>query len=124
VTVVVASLTVERSTGGAGVFDLFEEIRSRFIGNSGLLLHLDKTISLCLGTDWSRADEARFDVHIAADSLRFYDSLAIPSVAVPPPPEVTEVTFKADLTNIIPVDRDFLIRSGNIFSAVVATPRR
>ena len=93
----IASMFVESSGAGASVFDLLEAIGSRLGQNPPLHLRLTRLVHETLGTSWQLARNIRFDVEAACESLRYFESSAIPRVQLPLPLDVFEVRFIADL---------------------------
>jgi hypothetical protein len=98
-TALFASLFVDRAGGGASVAELADRIRGQVTTNPKLLLHLDRVIAFTLGNNWRAAIEDRFDQELAAQSLAFFEADVIPSVNPELPPGVSDVRFRADLTN-------------------------
>ncbi len=97
---IIASMFVQTSGAGAGVFDLLDAIRPRLGGNLQLHLRLTRLVHQTLGTAWQTARNIRFDVEAASQSLRFFEGSSIPRVATPLPEDVSEVRFVADLERI------------------------
>jgi hypothetical protein len=122
--VFVASLFVEGTAGGTSVIDLFEEIRAQAAGDTIALLHLDKVLRLSLGTAWRQGMEERFDRQLAAASLRFFDAHTIPAIDSPLPPEVSDLHFRVDLTNLPAADVAAAIGQGGMFEALMRDPSR
>lgn len=71
---------------------------------------LIETAIASLGDSWKSGSESRFDDRLASDSVRVYASYQIPQVA-PPPPEVSEVRFVVDLTDVEPTGDLASVRS-------------
>ena len=95
--VVVASLLTQRTAGGTSVADLVDSIRGR-IGDAEILIRMDSVVARILGQNWREAEAMRYDLQLAAESLRFVDGIELPAVHTPIPSEVAEVSFKADLS--------------------------
>ena len=117
--VLVASLFVEAAAGGTSVMELFEEIRARASGDTTLLLHLDRVLRLSLGSAWRQGGEERFDRQLAAGSLRVYDTRSIPAIDAPLPPEVSDVHFRVDLTELETTDLASAASEGGMFAAIL-----
>ncbi len=60
----------------------FDTIRG-MIAAPDLLIRLDSVVAGTLGKDWRQMQEARYDVQLASDSLRFVDAAALPAVQLP-----------------------------------------
>lgn len=117
-TVLIASLFVEHATGGDTVFDLVERVRLRVYDDPQLLAHLDQVVGATLGSGWRQATEIRFDRELATDSLRFFEATAIPCITPQPPPEITEVRFKSDLSRTPATDLASRGSEGSLFRAI------
>lgn len=115
--VLVASLFVERSGGGTSVQSLFESVRVLLASSAELTARFDATFYTSLGSGWAEAMNEAFDWELARESLAFFDSVEIPTVAIPIPTMVTDVRFFSDLTSLIPFQRDELLSAGGIFAA-------
>lgn len=95
----VISLVTTPSSSGPTIRELLQrlvlqvdtEVRDRLI----------ETAIASLGDSWTSGSESRFDDRLASDSVRVFASHRIPQVA-PPPPEVSEVRFVVDLTDVEP----------------------
>jgi Putative PD-(D/E)XK family member, (DUF4420) len=112
--VLIASLLVERAGAGASLGDLIEEVKALVGGDPGLLLHVDEIVIGTLGDEWEAGLRDSFDRHLAENSLAFFSSGTIPRVDACVPPEVSDVRFRADLSNIPPFDP-----SDQLFSSVL-----
>lgn len=117
--VLVASLFVERSGGGASVQSLFESVRELLASSAELTAHLDATFYRSLGSGWEEAMSEAFDWELAKESLAFFDTDRIPTVAIPIPPSVSEVRFCSDLSSATALRRDEVLAAGGIFAAGV-----
>lgn len=117
--VLIASLLLERSTGGPSLRDLVDSIRSTIADDPEQLLRFDAIVALTLGESWQAAMEERFDGSLAAQSLMFFDQEV---VARPPgtmPLGVTEVRFVSDLSGCPPASVDaHLARAGLLAASV------
>jgi hypothetical protein len=96
----IASMFVESSGAGASVFDLLEALRARLGREPQLHLRITRLAHQTLGTAWQMANNIRFDVEAARQSLRYFDSSSIPRVTLPLPENVSEVRFVADLEKV------------------------
>jgi hypothetical protein len=119
--VVIASLLAERSSAGASISDLLRSIRSAVQGDAELLLHVDTVVADSLGAAWRRAMDERFDDRLAASTLAFFDPGTVPKPTSAPPPEVSEVHFKSDLSLCPEIPLAALSQEGGLFAA--ALPR-
>jgi hypothetical protein len=96
--VVVASLFVERSTGGTSLGQLWDTVRSDVSANADLRLKVDEICLRSLGNSWLDARAISFDPQLAKQSLAFYDVQDIPRVGSQLPSGITEVRFRSDLS--------------------------
>jgi len=119
--VVIASLLVERSSGGATVFSLAERIRGK-VQDPVERVRLEAIVCKALGEAWSEAAETSFDLQIAANSLRFFEQSAVPSVRLPLTIGVSEVRFRSDLSHAECLQPELQKSLGGLFGAVL--PRR
>ena len=117
--IVIASLLVERSSAGPSVSDLLTSIRSAVRDDAELLLHIDEVVASALGAAWRRAMDERFDDRLAASTLAFFDSETVPKPTTAPPPEVSEVHFKSDLSRCVETPLEALRQEGGLFAAVL-----
>jgi hypothetical protein len=122
--VLVASVFVEGASGGTSSMELFEEVRAQAAGDTTLLLHLDRVLRLSLGSAWRQGVEERFDRQLAATSLRFFETQTIPAIDAPVPPEVSDIHFRVDLSNLQPADLSAVADEGGMFRTIVRPPRR
>ena len=117
-TILVASLFVERAAGGDTVFDLVERLRLRVLEYHNSLCDVDQVVGATLGSGWRQASEFRFDSELAEDTLRFFEAAVIPCINLRPPPEVTEVHFKSDLSRTPAADLAVRALEGGLFRAI------
>jgi len=96
----IASVFVERSSGGLTLEALLAEVGSSVDGRENLRVR--RLAAECLGASLANALEMGFDRELAVDSLRYYPSGLVPRVGVPLPHEVSGVHFRADLTGVTP----------------------
>jgi len=118
VRVLIASVLAERTHGGASLNDLVDSIRAR-VTHPDLLIRLDSVVARTLGQDWRALQETRFDLQQGIESLRFVDATAIPAVTSPPPPEVSAVHFRVDLTQHPMPFPEALVQASGLFRAAV-----
>lgn len=102
-TVLIASVLLERAAGGTSLEDLLDRARKRLSINALLQAKLDQVVALTLGESLPRALGMAFDWELAKQSLRFFSSTSVPSIPCGLPPEVTDVSFAADLSALEPV---------------------
>ena len=118
--VLVASLLVERAGAGISLGELAAEARSKVGSDPQLLLHVDRIVTLTLGSGWRHAQEERFDRDLATKSLAFFEPAAIPQIGGSNvPPGVSNVRFMADLTGVAPIDLREYRGVGGLFRAAL-----
>lgn len=98
--VIIVSMIVESSGAGTSVLDLLDSIRQRLGRKPQLHLRLTRLVHQTLGAAWQTARNVRFDLEASVQSLSYIDSNAIPRVALPLPPNVSEVSFVADIEQV------------------------
>jgi Putative PD-(D/E)XK family member, (DUF4420) len=116
VILLVASVIVERSSGGVSVMDLIDSVRSHLASSPRLALDVERIAATTLGSDWRTGHLDQFDPHIADSSLRFLAAEAIPKVSPGIPPEVSEVHFVVDLASVPEYPAAGMI--GELFGAI------
>jgi len=98
--VLIASVRVERSSGGSSVMDLIDSIRTRIASVPKLALELERVAASTLGSGWRNGHLDQFDPHVADSSLRLMAASSVPRVSSNLPPEVSEVNFVVDLAGV------------------------
>jgi hypothetical protein len=116
--VVIASFILEESGRGTSIGELWAEVSGRGELTPGLRERLSQVLALGLGRDWRKAHRVAFDTEAAANQLRLYDVATIPRVDPQFPVEVTEVQFKSELTDVVPLSRPEVARRGGLFAAM------
>lgn len=116
-TVLIASVLLERSTGGTSLGDLLARIRSHLGGAPGLAASTEGVVAASLGSALPEALGAAFDEELALSSLRFYWGQSIPCVETPLPSRVSDVHFTADLSDVPEVDSTQFGERHSLFSA-------
>ncbi len=115
--VLVASIFVERSGGGTSVQDQFESIRALLMSSPELASHFDATFYASLGSGWEDAMSEAFDSELARDSVAYFRADAVPAVATPTSPSVSDVRFCSDLSQVIALSREEVRAAGGIFAS-------
>jgi hypothetical protein len=72
-----------------------------------------------LGASWSDATEECFDLELASESLRFFDSVNVPKLDGPILPTVTDIRFTSDISGASPLAPDALASAGALFADAV-----
>lgn len=106
---VAASLFVEQVAGGTSLREIVREIEELVATNTELVLKLHDTVAETLGRSFPEALSVRFDRRLSASSLQFYDLRSIPAVRDEPPPGVSDIHFRSDLSNAAQVDTKRLL---------------
>ncbi len=102
---IIASVFVVETGVGESIFDLVKRIEQK-IKDRDLSFRMNQIIAQTLGREISKSFEMYFDYHLALDSLQFYESENIPSIALQNVPnEVLNVHFDIDLTNVISIKK-------------------
>lgn len=108
-TAVLASMMIERIPGGATVANLIEDIEARISHDEDLILKLHEVIASTLGVSLNESLSVHFDLHLAENSIEFYDLREIPAVKESLQPGVTNVHFESDLTGDTPISEQTLL---------------
>lgn len=96
----IASLLVEEDPMGATVFDLLDELRPR-LPTFEMRRRAEGIVAKALGDGWLDAEEIRFSVAGALETLRLYPAGAIPRPEGPVPATVSGVRFRVDLSGVL-----------------------
>lgn len=115
--VLIASLLLERATGGTSLSALLSRAREVLPDRPDVALAAERTVGASLGSALPEALSAAFDEELAASSLRFYWSADVPRIATPLPQAVTDVHFVADLSSLEPLLVNQLAQRRGLFSA-------
>lgn len=116
--VVIASVFIERAGGGTSLSELIEELRSVVCESPELQERLDRVVAATLGRALRTSLAERFDVEVATSSMAFYSGEMVPTIPAPLPWGISDVHFKADLSEAIPVPREVLAGSHGLFGAL------
>jgi hypothetical protein len=100
---VLASIYVEKVVGGTSIAELINLITRRLGTDAKSIVKLQKSVAETLGSAIVDSLNMSFDELLAQQSLRYFDLHAIPAIRPPVPIEVSEVHFRSDLTNIVPL---------------------
>lgn len=119
VTLLVSSLLLERSNAGPSLAELIEHVRAAVASEPTEVLRVDAVVALTLGSDWRHAMGERFDEHLAASTLLFFEPSSIPKPEGTLPRGVTEVRFVSDLSNVSAVSPDAYVVGKDLLSAAV-----
>jgi Putative PD-(D/E)XK family member, (DUF4420) len=117
--VVIASVLVERAGGGVSLRELVERIRTQLTPHPELLLKLDYIVLSTLGDSWRRSFSESFDYEHATTSLCFLSASDIPTVGKDAPYEVSNISFKVDVSGVPELKRSQLKAAGGLFRALV-----
>jgi len=115
---VVVSVFVSKIAGGISLQDLVDELRTVLALEPKLLEKLDLVVARTLGDTVGKISEPKYDREFAVDSLRVFEVERVPRIVPPLPHGISEVHFKADLTNITPMTRKALSGRGSLLSAL------
>jgi len=116
---IIASLFVEPAGAGVSISELVATISGE-VTDIQIQTRLHALVFQSLGEKWETGAQERFDYEAARDSLRFYDALAVPRIAVPLPNSVSDVHFISDLSGLNPISDQHLKSSKNLFAACVS----
>jgi hypothetical protein len=114
--VVIASLFVERSGGGRSLQDLIDEIITRVGAAAEEALCVEQIAAETLGVGYQRGVQERFDYEHAKATLCYFAASALPAVSPELPPEVSDVRFVVDCSEVPPLHLSELHSRGGMFS--------
>lgn len=100
----IASVLLERASGGTSLEELLKRAHSRLHGNPALQAKVEQVVASTLGEGLPRAMGIAFDLELARQSVAFFAYGEVPSIAGDLPPEVTDVSFTADMSAAVPID--------------------
>jgi hypothetical protein len=116
--VIVASIFTKQVSNGQSIIDLLAKIESK-VSDSFLTEKLYKIISKTLGNTFEQTMKIKYDYDLAKNSLRFYKHQDISKVErINIPDRVSEVKFKSDLTNILPINPSITSAEGHLFKDI------
>jgi len=114
---IIVSFILEKQMTGLTIVDLWETINSHHDLSSNLRERVSRILTASLGNDWRTSRKVAFDPINAKKQLRLYKAEAIPKTETIPP-EVSEVRFKSELTNIPSLSIASITEKGGLFKAV------
>ncbi|VDG81774.1 Uncharacterised protein [Capnocytophaga ochracea] len=109
----IASVFVNETGKGKNIGDLSNNILKR-INNLALQFRLREIISKTLGRDIEKSFDVYFDYQQAIDSIRFFDYKNIPTIKNDIPPEINNISFNCNLSNITTINNKDIDSSGSI----------
>lgn len=116
--VLIASLFVKQSTHGQSISQLVSSIQQK-VDNNNLVEKLFTIVSKTLGNTVEQSIKIKFDFDIAKNSLRFYRHQDIHKIErVHIPNKVSEVRYKSDLTDLVPIKIASLGDNGELFAGI------
>lgn len=98
--VFIASLTLSEGADGSSILDLVDSIRRRPDVTDDQRRRLEVVVVGTLGSTWRESAVKVFAPLDSANAVAIYDGAAVPRVAAALPPEVSDVTFRSDLSAI------------------------
>ncbi len=113
-----ASLFVERSTGGATISDLMDRIATMASSFPDLVLKMQIAVRSSLGSDAVQELREGYDLQLASASLEFFDLDSIPAIRGALPDGVSELSFSVDVQGAAPLDRG----AAQTFLSTVSNP--
>lgn len=96
----VASLLLQKQSGGAGVVDLARKVETSVSRDSKLVTKLWRNVVSSLGGDFSERLDEKFDISYAERNIKFYAVDDIPAPSTQTDPRVTHLRFSSDLTTV------------------------
>lgn len=103
--VLIASIFVKQHNSGVNIQELTNSISDKVANDYNLKEKLNRIVLKTLGNTFEHSIGIRFDFEIAKQSLRFYKHQDIRKIEeMHIPNEVSEVRYKSDLTELIPIN--------------------
>jgi hypothetical protein len=112
---VVASLFVERISGGVQLASIIDSIEERIGERTELVFKLHEVVASTLGASLNEALALKFDTKLADSSLRFFSLHDVPAIRGPLPPGISDVHFRSDLSAFRPLSIKMLINRDPLF---------
>lgn len=117
--VLIASIFLRQSINGLSIRDLTNRISNKIDNDLELQNKLDELIIKTLGSSVEHTTEIKFDYNIAKESVKFYWQTEVARIKEEDiPSEVSEVRYKSDLSNLIPVNISKIENKRRLFSAI------
>lgn len=114
----VASILVNSTGIGKTIFDLVDMISAK-ISNTDCSLKLNEIVLKTIGMHIDECNNMFFDYSFAIDSMRFYNSTAIPSIDKKSVPIlVSAVHFRSDLTNSLSIEEEGYDENSILFKSL------
>jgi hypothetical protein len=115
--VLVASIFIRQNNSGQSIQQLADSITTKTQNDVDLSDKLHNIIIKTLGNSLEQSIRIKFDFNLAKESLQFYRQQDISKIEeIHIPNEVSDVKYKSDLSNLVPVKRDELADKGQLFS--------
>jgi len=112
---VVASLFIERSSGGITLRSLIDQIERRITANIDLVFKLYDVIAATLGVNLNEAMALKFDEKLADSSLCFFNLHDVPAIRGSLPTGISDVHFRSDLSALQSLSVQTLIDRDPVF---------
>jgi hypothetical protein len=97
----VASVLLQKSSGGIGILDLAKRIEQKLERSTELVPKLWSNIAECMGEEFDEDLDAKYDEQFASASLKLVLASDIPCVPVPLPIDVVDARLKVSLNNVV-----------------------
>lgn len=117
--VLIASIFTRSTVNGKSLIDLVDMINEKIGGDVNLISKVYALVAKILGNTLEDSLEIRYDIQIAADSLRFYKYQDIKKIDPKNIPiEVTDLKYRSDLSDIHFVNPSIVNKDSVLFSAL------
>ncbi len=116
--ILIVSFLIDEKANGLSIIDLWEKITSRMDISERLKERISQIITMSLGRDWRDAIRIRFDSSNALNTISIYDAIEIPQITSNIPAEVSDVRFKSELTDILPLSKMEIVELGGLYKAI------
>lgn len=115
--VLVASIFIRQNNSGQSIQQIADSITTKTQNDVDLSEKLHNIIIKTLGNSLEQSIRIKFDFNLAKESLQFYRQQDISKIEeIHIPNEVSDIKYKSDLSNLVPVKRNELADKGQLFS--------
>jgi hypothetical protein len=107
ISVVIASMFVERSGSGLSLQSILENIRTVLSGDAEILMQFESSAAKSLGNLMTTTLDIGFDQGLASNTLQFFDSQDVPKIdRVNVPTDISSLRYSSDLSSCEALDTD------------------
>lgn len=119
---ILVSTMLRPDEDGTSLSDVTDRALDALQGSPSLQRRVEKIVAEGLGSEWREATEVRFDLSAALASIRYYRAAQVPSVTRDLPPEVSNVRFTVEMSDVVPLERTELEAISPLMRALIPKP--